>query len=229
MSEFVDSTTTAIALEEETGASSLTRRVYDALAPVYTIPTLLFHSRAHTAALKAARIADRSRVLEVAIGSGEMLRRIVEANPQGETVGVDLSPKMAARCQKGTNRTFPGSSVACQAADVRHLPLPDEHFDGVVCCYLFELLPDGDLTATLWELRRVLRPGGRLTVILIARNDRVFNAMYRVCSRVAPAFWGRQLDDDVANAIPHCGFTVDSDRYVRQLYYSSRVVSAVRI
>ena len=49
-----------------------------------------------------------------------------------------------------------------------------------------------------------------------------------IASRVAPAFWGRQLDDHIAQAIPNYGFTVDCDRYVRQLYYSSRVVSAVR-
>jgi ubiquinone/menaquinone biosynthesis C-methylase UbiE len=219
-------TTPNIAEEKLAGASLVTRRVYDALAPVYTLPTLLFHSKAHAVALAASSVDNGTRVLEVAIGSGEMLQRLVEANPDGQTVGVDLSPKMAARCQERAARSFPGSAVHCQAADVRHLPLPSQHFDAVVCCYLFELLPEEDISETLAELRRVLRPGGRLTLILIAQDKPLFNAMYRVCSRVAPAFWGRQRDGFVARLLPKCGFTTESDTHIRQFFYSSRIVSA---
>ncbi len=215
-----------ISREQSEGASLLTRRVYDALAPVYALPTLLFHSKAHAAALDVSAIDNGSRILEVAIGSGEMLRRLIEINPDGQTIGVDLSPKMAARSQEFAERLFPQASVQCQAADVRHLPFQTGQFDAVVCCYLFELVPQDSLEESIVELRRVLRPGGRLTIILIAQNSPVFNAMYRVCSTVAPAFWGRQLDGYVAGLLPQHGFAIETDHHVQQLFYSSRIVSA---
>lgn len=226
MIELAD-TTTQLSHEPASTASLLTRRIYDVLAPIYTVPTLLFHAHGHSAALTASSIENGTRVLEVAMGSGEMFKRLVEVNPDGQTVGVDLSPKMAARSQATARRLFPEVAADCQAADVRYLPYPDGQFDRVVCCYLFELLPTEDVPDTILELRRVLRPGGRLTTILIAQNRPSFNAMYRVCSRLLPAFWGRQLDGYVAGLLPQCGFEVDTDRHVQQFFYSSRIISAV--
>ena len=227
MIEFADTTTAApVSPGLVEPASLLTRRIYDVLAPVYSLSTLLFHSRAHTRALAASSVENGTRVLEVAMGSGEMFRRLVKVNVDGQTFGVDLSPKMAAHSQANARRRFPNASAQCQAADVRYLPYQTGHFDRVICCYLFELLPVDDVPDTLMELRRVLRPGGRLTTILIAQNRRSFNAMYRVCSKAIPAFWGRQMDGYVADLLPRCGFKIDTDSHVQQLFYSSRVVSA---
>ncbi len=227
MIDFADTTTaTQVSSESAEPLSLLTRRIYDVLAPVYSLSTLLFHSRAHSRALAASSIENGTRVLEVAMGSGEMFRRLVRVNLDGQTVGVDLSPKMAAHSQADARRRFPAASAQCQAADVRYLPYPTGQFDRLICCYLFELLPATDVPDTLMELRRVLRPGGRLTTILIAQNKRSFNAMYRVCSKAVPAFWGRQMDGYVADLLPQCGFQIDTDTHVQQLFYSSRVVSA---
>lgn len=219
-------TSPQLAPEPVANASLLTRRIYDVLAPIYTVPTHLFHAYGHSAALAASSIENGMRVLEVAMGSGEMFKQLVGVNPNGQTIGVDLSPKMAARSQATARRLFPKVSAECQAADVRYLPYADGQFDRVLCCYLFELLPTDDVADTIMELRRVLRPGGRLTTILIAQNKRSFNAMYKVCSRVLPAFWGRQLDGYVAGLLPQCGFEIDTDRHVQQFFYSSRIVSA---
>ena len=49
-------------------------------------------------------IRDGMSVLEVATGSGEMFKRLVRANPSGRTIGVDLSPNMAARTQRIARR-----------------------------------------------------------------------------------------------------------------------------
>src|SRR5581483_9285096 len=84
-----------------------TRRVYDRLAAVYPLSTMLFHSRAHRCALEVSGISDGMKVLEVATGSGEMFRRLVRANKSGSTIGVDLSPNMAARTQRSARHRFP--------------------------------------------------------------------------------------------------------------------------
>src|SRR5579863_6398620 len=82
------------------GMPGPTRRVYDLVAGVYPLSTLLFHEKAHKVALSLAGIEDGTRVLEVATGSGEMFRRLVGVNNGGITCGVDLSPNMAARTQR---------------------------------------------------------------------------------------------------------------------------------
>jgi ubiquinone/menaquinone biosynthesis C-methylase UbiE len=208
--------------------SRQTRQIYDIVASLYPLSSRLFHSRAHKAALQAAQIEDGGTILEVATGSGEMLRKLTRRNPAGCTVGVDLSPNMAARSQSTTRAKFPKSAVHCQAADVRQLPFATHSFDTVVCCYLFELLPEGALVATLEEINRVLRPDGRLVTVLVGQNKASFNAMYKVCNKIAPAFWGQQVEKRVVHMLEASGYQLEHDRHVRQIYYSSRVIAARR-
>ena len=203
-----------------------TRRIYDRLAPVYGIPTHLFHSRAHRRALEIAELRDGMRVLEVATGSGEMFRRLVRANRGGATLGVDLSPNMASLTQSRVHREFPTSKTQCHAVDARHMPFRDATFDAVFCCYLLELLSSDDIVRTIGEFHRVLSPRGQLVLVLIGQNKAAFNGVYRVCGKVAPAFWGRQVEKRVPELVEASDFRIERDAHVRQIFYPSRVLVA---
>ena len=203
-----------------------TRRVYDRMAAVYPVSTMLFHSRAHRCALEASGLRDGMKVLEVATGSGEMFRRLVRANAKGSTIGIDLSPNMAARTQRSARRKFPHAATHCQAVDARHMPFRNECFDAIFCCYLLELLSGDDIVCTLREFRRVLRDRGSLTLVLIGQTTPVFNALYKVGGKVAPAFWGRQVERRVPQLIESVRFEIVHDRAVRQTGYPSRVLVA---
>lgn len=203
-----------------------TRRVYDRLAAVYPVSTMFFHSRAHRCALEASGLRDGMRVLEVATGSGEMFRRLVSANPGGSTFGVDLSPNMAARTQRAARNRFPSARAHCHAVDARQMPFRNESFDAIFCCYLLELLSADDIVRTLGEFRRVLRDRGRLTLVLIGQNTAAFNSIYRVLGSLAPAFWGRQVEQRAPELIESVRFRILEDHLVRQTFYPSRVLVA---
>jgi ubiquinone/menaquinone biosynthesis C-methylase UbiE len=203
-----------------------TRRIYDRLAPVYGISTRLFHSRAHRQALEISGLRDGMRVLEVATGSGEMFRRLVRANRNGATLGVDLSPNMARRTQNRVQHEFPSSQAQCQAVDARHMPFRDATFDAVFCCYLLELLSSEDIVRTIGEFHRVLSRRGQLVLVLIGQNKAAFNSIYRVCGKVAPAFWGRQVEQRVPELVEASDFHIERDATVRQIFYPSRVLVA---
>jgi ubiquinone/menaquinone biosynthesis C-methylase UbiE len=205
-----------------------TRRIYDAVAAVYPVSTFFFHSKAHACALKHAGIRNGMRVLEVATGSGEMFRRLVKCNSHGETFGLDLSPNMAARTQNRARREFPEAQSHCGAVDVRDLPFRHATFDAVVCCYLLELLSRDDISVTLAEIRRVLRPGGSFSLVVIGQNAKVFNRLYGVCGKLAPAFWGRQVERDAPDLVAGAGLRIVSNHFVRQMGYPSHVLVARR-
>ena len=206
--------------------SDKTRRVYDAMAALYPVSSMLFHSKAHKVALDMAGIEDGMNVIEVATGSGEMFKRLLRANPHGQTIGVDLSPNMAARTQRLARREFPFSDAYCKAVDARYMPFRDESFDSVVCCYLLELLGSDDIMRTLREFRRILRRRGTFTLVTIGQFDSAFNVMYKVAGRIAPAFWGRQVEERVPELIESIQFRIVDERSVRQGYYPSRVLMA---
>jgi ubiquinone/menaquinone biosynthesis C-methylase UbiE len=201
-----------------------TRRVYDAIAGIYPLSTYFFHSKSHTYTLQHSGIRNGDRVLEIASGSGEMLRRLVETNPDGTTIGLDLSPKMAAYSQQRVREEWPDAAAHCGAVDVRNLPFTDGSFDAVVCCYLIELMSHEDIYRTLYEVQRVLRPGGRFCLVVIGQNRPMFRRMYRIGASVARAFWGRLVESEVPDMIRHAGMRVIQDCYIQQGFYPSRVL-----
>ena len=206
--------------------SDKTRKVYDHLASVYPVSTFFFHSKAHKTALELSGIRDGMRVLEVATGSGEMFRRLILANPSGSTLGFDLSPKMAARTQLLARKKFPAAHASCQAVDARHIPFRDETFDAVVCCYLLELLSCDDIGVALREFRRVLKRRGTFTLVMIGQDTRMFNRAYHLGGRLAPAFWGRQVESRVPDMILANDLRIMRDKTIRQGFYPSRVLCA---
>jgi ubiquinone/menaquinone biosynthesis C-methylase UbiE len=165
-------------------------------------------------------------VLEIATGSGEMFRRLVKANPEGKTFGLDLSPNMAARTQRRARKEFPSAEAHCGAVDVRSMPFRNASFDAVVCCYLLELLGQDDIRLTLREIARVLRPGGRFSLVVIGQNATTFNRLYSVCGNLVPAFWGRQVERSVPGLVSKAGLRIVADDLVRQTGYPSRVLIA---
>jgi ubiquinone/menaquinone biosynthesis C-methylase UbiE len=107
------------------------------------------------------------------------------------------------------------------------MPFATDSFDALVCCYLLELLSDEDILSTIAEFQRVLKAGGRLTVILIHQNKSGFNTAYKLCTKIAPAFWGRQVERRVPSLLRSHGFEIKSDHDVHQIFYPSRVLSCV--
>jgi len=203
-----------------------TRRVYDHISAIYPASTFFFHSKAHARVMQHSGIENGMQVLEIATGSGEMFRRLVRANPDGKTFGLDLSPNMAARTQRRARHEFPSAEAHCGAVDVRSMPFREASFDAVVCCYLLELLGQDDIRLTLREISRVLRPGGRFSLVVIGQNARTFNRLYRVCGSLVPAFWGQQIEESVPNLIHKTGLKILADEFVRQTGYPSRVLIA---
>ena len=205
-----------------------TRRVYDRVAGVYPASTFFFHSKAHRRAMEVCEIRDGMKVLEVATGSGEMFRRLVRVNPSGATIGLDLSPNMAAKTQRRARMEFPHAQMQCKAVDARYMPYRDDTFDAVVCCYMLELLSSDDIVRTLLEIRRVLRRRGTMTLVLIGENTEIFNQLYKVAGKVAPAFWGRQVEQSIPELIESLDFRIVTDRMVKQTGYPSRVLTALK-
>ncbi|GGY92464.1 L-histidine N(alpha)-methyltransferase [Streptomyces poonensis] len=104
-----------------------------------------------------------SKVLEVGCGVGAQTVHLVSASPGARFTAVDVSPdSLAQACSRVTSHA-PEAQISWVQADLFELPFPDAEFDHVFVCFVLEHLsaPRQALTA----LRRVLRPGGTLTVI----------------------------------------------------------------
>ncbi|MFG2025108.1 L-histidine N(alpha)-methyltransferase [Streptomyces sp. NPDC048825] len=104
-----------------------------------------------------------SEVLEVGCGVGAQTVHLVEASPEAHFTAVDVSAASLAQARARVTALFPQAHVTWHQANLFELPFADAEFDHIFVCFVLEHLaaPRQALSA----LRRVLRPGGTLTVI----------------------------------------------------------------
>lgn len=100
-------------------------------------------------------------VLDVGCGPASITGSLVCASgPGGLVLGVDISEAMLTRAVRAES----GAQVGFLRADAQRLPFRDQTFDAAVSIAVLQLIPDP--TAALAEMARVLRPGGRLAVMV---------------------------------------------------------------
>jgi SAM-dependent methyltransferase len=139
----------------------LTGAFYDGLAGTYD---LMFPDWDGSMARQALQLSEfipaGARVLDCACGIGT--QAIGLAMRGYDVVGADLSPVAVARA--GVEASSRGVVLPSLAADMRALPFADSSFDVVLAAdnALPHLLTSDDVLTALREMRRVLRPGGRL-------------------------------------------------------------------
>ncbi|MET8629356.1 methyltransferase domain-containing protein [Kitasatospora sp. NPDC004669] len=104
-----------------------------------------------------------SRLLEAGCGVGAQTVHLLAASPGVLLTAADLSADSLAQARSRVAAQAPTAQVAWHHGDLHRLPFPDGAFDHVFLCFVLEHLPDP--AAGLVALRRVLRPGGTITVI----------------------------------------------------------------
>lgn len=105
---------------------------------------------------------EGSRVLEAGCGVGAQTRIIATRNPGTEFVSVDLSAKSLAAAAEVVKR-LSLTNVTLSEGDLKRLDFPDRSFDHVFVCFVLEHLDNP--IQVLRELKRVLRPGGTISVV----------------------------------------------------------------
>jgi len=110
--------------------------------------------------------ADAEAVLDVGCNVGALLQHCRSVAPTVRLAGVDLNPAAVAQARA----RLPDADLHVAAADA--LPYADASFDCVTCIEVLEHVPAERRRDALAEMRRVLRPGGRL--VLRVPHDGLF-------------------------------------------------------
>jgi demethylmenaquinone methyltransferase/2-methoxy-6-polyprenyl-1,4-benzoquinol methylase len=151
---------------EETAKAGKVAGVFDSVAPKYDLMNDLMSAGMHRAwkafTIAIAGVRTGERVLDVASGSGDLAsafaRRI---GPEGEVWLTDINRAMLAR---GRDRLLDqGRTLPLAQCDAERLPFRADYFDCVSVAFGLRNMTHKD--AALAEMRRVLKPGGRLLVL----------------------------------------------------------------
>jgi len=154
---------------------------YERIAPVYDAFESLWEV-SWKKRLRRMLFTDlQGRILDAGVGTG---LNIPYYPADAEIVGGDLSPKMLGYA--ATRARKHGREVALMPMDLRHIELPDDHFDGIVSAFVFCTLSDQDRLAALRELRRICKPDGTIRILDYSLSERpVMRLVMRCCEPCA--------------------------------------------
>ena len=195
---------------------------YDAWARIYDRLWARYMNQTLPVAQQAAAVRSGEQVLDLACGTGELLSRIAKETPGAERIGVDLSPKMVERARaKLTDE--PNTRV--ERADAHDLPFADDTFDVVVCANTFHYFTHPE--QVLREVRRVLRPGGRLVLLDWCRDFWTCRLMDAVLQYVDPAYETCYTRAELMTLLERASFEgPDAFRYRFDVVWGMMVVTA---
>ena len=156
------------------------RGMFDRIAPVYDAMNRVMTAgldRSWRRLAVEAVVQPGDRVLDACCGTGDLA---VAAEREGGVVtGLDFSPGMLERARRKSD------TVTWVEGDLLALPFDDDAFDSATVG--FGVRNVTDLEAALAELRRVLRPGGRLAILEITQPRGVLKPFFSLWfERIVP-------------------------------------------
>ena len=133
-----------------------------------------------------ARLAPKrgESILDLGCGAGEDLEHILRVRPGVRGVGMDGSERMLRSARRRLSRYIERESAELVVGDAGEpLPFPARSFDAVFSAELMECLPPAKRARVLREIRRVLKPRGRVLIEHTDWDSQIWNAKDRKLER----------------------------------------------
>ena len=172
-------------------------RVFDSVAERYDLMNDLMSLGLHRAwkafAIRVARPRSGERILDIAAGSGDLARALAKrVAPGGEVWISDINHRML---ERGRNRLLDAGIMApAVQCDGEKLPFAEASFDCVTVAFGLRNMTRKD--AALAEMRRVLKPGGRLVVLEFSRVWKPLEPAYDLYSFKVLPWLGERVAGD---------------------------------
>ncbi len=188
-----------------------TKSFYDRISKAYD---LIADSSEHTAREKGLELLAAGageKVLVIGFGTGHSVAALgCSVGPAGRVFGIDISEGMLAVARRRVAEAGAADRVELSLGDARNLKFGDGIFDAVFMSFTLELFDEAEFPRVLGEIRRVLRPGGRLAVVAMSRepHENVMTGIYVWMHRHFPHFVDCQ-PIPAGDCVARAGFTVE--------------------
>jgi ubiquinone/menaquinone biosynthesis C-methylase UbiE len=190
------------------------RATYDRRSRGYERIEGRFEAGARTAGERLLAVGAGETVLEIGSGPGESLVAFADAaGPNGRVVALDLSVEMHRVARERLRAAAGPGTVSFVAADGAHVPVRAGSVDAAFMSFALELFDTPELPVVLGEVRRTLRPDGRLAMVSLTMTEppAIMERAYLLAHR-----WMPRLADcrpiPVADLLGDAGFEITAEQ-----------------
>ncbi len=168
------------------------KATYAKLSRVYAILEGRFERKLRERGLELLGVQEGETVLEIGFGTGYSLVEIAKSvGKTGKAYGIDVTLEMVRLARKRLDKERLTERVELYQGDAREMPYDGEQFDAVYMAGTLELFDTPDIPGVLAEIKRVLKPSGRLGVISIPKGsheDMMILRFYEWIHRTFPRY-----------------------------------------
>ena len=206
------------------------KRTYDRISSYYDYLVGPFERKYAEMALEHLSIGKGETVLEIGFGTGHCLKRIVESvGPKGKTYGIDISTGMMKISKKRLEKAGLEDRVKLFCGDAASLPFDDSTFNAVFMSFTLELFDTPEIPKVLEQIKRVLKPEGRLAVVSISKEDgeSIFLRLYEWTHNK----WPKYVDCRpiyVEQSLIDAGYQIKSKEKVKIFRLPAEIIVAVK-
>lgn len=148
------------------------KRFYDRISRVYDYLTGAFERKYAEMALESLSVEESETVLEIGFGPGHCLKRLAESvGKTGKVYGVDISSGMLEVTRRRLDKARLMDRVKLYCGDAASLPYGDNTFDAAFMSFTLELFDTPEIPRLLEEVKRVLKPKGRIGVASMSKEN----------------------------------------------------------
>jgi len=126
--------------------------------------------------LQAIEIADIKKgecLLDIGFGTGWCLERLIPlVGQENITYGLDFSEGMKEVTLQNLRKKGLDKSVCLYIANVKDMPFEDNKFDIIFISFVIDLLKEEDIPIALEEIKRVLKPDGRVIIVSMTKEGK---------------------------------------------------------
>jgi demethylmenaquinone methyltransferase/2-methoxy-6-polyprenyl-1,4-benzoquinol methylase len=148
------------------------KRTYDKISRIYDFIEGSFEKKFRNNALDKLDVKKGETVLEIGFGTGHSLERIADkVGKNGKAYGIDISSGMLDITKSRLEKKGLADRVELYCGDAINIPYNKSMFDAVFMSFVLELFDTPEIPVILNEIKRILKPNGRLSVVSLSKEN----------------------------------------------------------
>lgn len=155
-----------------TRSKAVARASYNRLSKWYDLIAGSSEWKFVKSGLELLNASPAEKILDIGFGTGKSIAELAQsAGDDGRVTGIDISEGMYEITQGRLEQDGLANQVTLCLGDATSLPFEDQVFDAVFSSFTLELFDTPEIPIVLQECRRVLRTGGRMVIVSMAKDE----------------------------------------------------------